>query len=93
MTLFEKYFTHQLQQEDMTTATGGVWGSGASIGQPTPFSSDFYAPGDSRNMFGTKPTTLPKKKRKKGKKRKKSKKLGEGPLIPMQRRNMVKGGL
>lgn len=95
MTLFEEYFTRVLQ-EDMTTATGGAWGDGSSIGQPTPFSSDFYAPGDARNVFGAgaiKPEKKPrrKKKGKKGKRGKRKKKMGEGPI--MQRRYMTNGGL
>ena len=97
MTLFEKYFTHLLQ-EDNTTATGGAWGAGASIGQPSPHSSDFYASGDGRNLFGTGQDTSnhqkPLRKRKKRKKRKNKKnKLGEGPIIPIYRRKLNNGGL
>jgi len=39
MNLFEKYFIRNLLQEDNTTASGGAWGDGASVGQPTPYSS------------------------------------------------------
>lgn len=94
MTLFEKYFTHLLQ-EDNTTATGGAWGDGASIGQPSPHSSDFYASGDARNLFGTGQDTSNRKPVRKRKKRKKKlkKKLGDGPIIPIYRRKLNNGGL
>jgi|SaaInlStandDraft_2_1057019.scaffolds.fasta_scaffold176193_1 hypothetical protein len=91
MTLFERYFIRHLLQEDNTTATGGVWGDGASIGQPSPYSSDFYAPGDARNVFGSVTSKTKKKKKKKRKSRKK--KVGEGPVISIQRRNLAKGSL
>ena len=94
MTLFEKYFS-QILQEDNITGGGGVWGGGDSIGQPTPFSSDFYAPGDARNIFGAGQASKKKSKKRKSKKRKgnRKKKMGEGPLIPVQRRKMSNGGL
>lgn len=94
MNLFEKYFIRNLLQEDNTTASGGAWGDGASVGQPTPYSSDFYAPGDARDVFST--VTDKKKKRRKKKKKgrkQKRKKVGEGPVVSIQRRTLARGSL
>lgn len=72
---FEKAFI-----ESVTTAIafGDVGGAASSW----PFNSDFYAPGDSRNILGDKPEVeQPKNKKKKKKKNKK---------IPLYRRNLPK---
>lgn len=58
--------------ENMTSGGGNVFGPNSDTGHH-PFSGDFYAPGNSLNLFGTE---TPKKKKKKKKK------------FPMFRRNI-----
>jgi len=68
--------------EDMTT--GSAFGAGQAHAPVTGQSSDFYAPGDARNIWGT--------GSKKPKKDKKKKMNGEPqPLLPLQRRTFPKG--
>jgi len=69
--------------EDMTT--GSTFGAGQAHAPVTGQSSDFYAPGDARNIWGSANSKKPKKNKKK-------KMNGEAqPLLPLQRRTFPKG--
>lgn len=77
---FNNLYTKLL--EDVTTT--GAFGAGQAHAPVNGQSSDFYAPGDARNIWGT--------TNKKNNKSKKKKMNGEPqPLIPMQRRTFPKG--
>ena len=87
MDYFEKAFYKSLQ-EDNAAGAGGVFGDAGSMGHGgalTP-AADFYASGDSRNIFGG--VAPVKKKKGEKKKKKQDKKNHLQPLMPMQRRNL-----
>jgi|GEM_PF-2725116 len=74
-------FFNKILREDMTAGDGGAFGDTAKIFSDTNITTtDSYAPGDSRNMFGNniKPDIQTRKKtiksKKKSKKTKKNKK-------------------
>lgn len=74
MSLFSNIFVKMLS-EDNVAGTGGVFGSGPSIGgifnpPGTISSGDRYAPGDARIPFAFGATEISKKGKKKKKKRK-----------------------
>ena len=73
---FDIYF--QQIMNEMTTASIGIGGTATDLAS----SSDFYAPGDARNLFGSgAPFTK--------KKRKKKKKVTEKKRIPIIRRPRI----
>jgi len=77
---FEEIIKQMLAKEN-TSVTGGVFGDSPEIGAHggDVGNSDWYAPGDARNIFGG------QVQGKKSKKKKGSKKLG---MMPLLRRNM-----
>lgn len=86
MKLFEQAFYKSLAENNAAGA-GGVFGDAGSMGHGGALSpmTDFYAPGDARNVFGL--GVKSKKSKKKNKKDKKDKNHIQ-PLMPMQRRNL-----
>lgn len=79
---FNKVYTKLL--EDMTTAS--ALGTGQVHAPITGQSSDFYAPGDARNIWSRSKT-----KWKPGKSKKKKMNGEAQPLIPLQRRTFPSG--
>ena len=74
---FDIYF--QQIMNEMTTASAGIGGTATDLAS----SSDFYAQGDARNLFGSgAPFTKKKKKKKK-------KKVTEKKRIPIIRRPRI----
>ena len=89
----------EVLEENNTAGSGGVFGLSAEIGQHggDVGNSDWYAPGDARNLFGSGEKKKKKKKKKKksvkGRKKTKTKgkkknaKRGTSTILPMTRRS------
>lgn len=74
----------ELLEEDNTSGLNGVWGNSPDVGSHggAVGNSDWYATGDSRNLFGNSDD-------KKTNKKKKAKKKKSSTLLPLQKRNHV----
>tara|TARA_R110000822_G_scaffold1158_1_gene5177 strand:- start:4984 stop:5298 length:315 start_codon:yes stop_codon:yes gene_type:complete len=86
----------EVLEENNTAGSGGVFGLSAEIGQHggDVGNSDWYAPGDARNLFGSGEKKKKKKKKSvKGRKKTKTKgkkknaKRGTSTILPMTRRS------